>query len=129
MYAFLADLVLLAHFGFLLFVVLGGFHVLKRPRVAWLHVPLALWGIYVEFSGAICPLTPLENDFRTRAGDSGYSGGFIDHYITALIYPAGLTRNVQIALGAAVLAGNALIYARLIRSLLGHNLTHRGKDD
>jgi len=115
-YALLADLVLLGHFAFLLFVVLGGILVLRHPRVAWLHVPLALWGVYVEFSGAICPLTPLENHFRARAGEAGYTGGFIDHYITALMYPAGLTRGMQIALGTAVLALNVWLYARLVAS-------------
>ena len=114
MFALLATLVLLLHFAFLLFVTLGGFLVLRRPRLAWLHIPLALWGAFVEFSGRICPLTPLENYFRTRAGQSPYAGGFIDHYITALLYPAGLTRGMQIALGAGLIMLNAAIYWRLL---------------
>jgi hypothetical protein len=109
----LADAVLVLHLGFILFVVLGGFLVLRRPRLAWLHVPVFLWGATIEFGGWICPLTPLEQWLRMRGGESAYAGGFIEHYLTALIYPEGLTRHIQLLIGAVVLAINAAIYLRL----------------
>lgn len=114
-YSLLADAVLIAHLLFILFVMLGGLLVLRWPRLAWLHIPAVAWGIFVEFSGRICPLTPLENDLRQRGGEVGYSGGFIDHYITALIYPDGLSRTVQFVIGAVVIAVNASVYWVLLR--------------
>jgi hypothetical protein len=116
-YRALADVVLLVHLAFVAFVAAGGFLALRWPRAAWLHVPAVLWGAWIELSGRICPLTPLENSFRERGGEAGYSGGFIDHYITALIYPDGLTRPAQFAIGGFVLALNAVVYALLIRRL------------
>jgi hypothetical protein len=110
-YGLLADLVLLAHAGFVVFVVLGGLPVLRWPRLAWLHLPAVAWGAGIEFAGAICPLTPLEIHLRSLAGQQGYAGGFVDHYVFALLYPEGLTRNVQLALGLLVLVINALVYA------------------
>lgn len=110
----LADAVLVIHFAFVLFVVLGGLLVLRWPRLAWIHVPVALYGAMIEFAGFICPLTPLENSLRRSGGEAGYEGGFIEHYITAALYPAGLTRQIQIALGIAVLALNAGIYGVLV---------------
>jgi len=113
--AIAADLVVLLHFCFILFVVLGGFLVLQWPRVAWIHLPAAAWGAFIELSGfVICPLTPLEQALRLAGGGSDYAGGFIDHYIVPLIYPPGLTRETQIALGGVVLAINALAYGILI---------------
>ncbi|MGE0030679.1 MAG: DUF2784 domain-containing protein [Steroidobacteraceae bacterium] len=109
----LADAVLALHLAFILFVALGGFLVLRRPRLAWLHTPVFLWGAAIEFGGWICPLTPLEKWLRERGGEGAYAGGFIEHYVTALIYPAGLTRNLQLLIGAGVLAINAAIYLRL----------------
>lgn len=109
----LADAVLVLHLGFILFVVLGGFLVLRRPSLAWLHVPVCLWGAAIEFGGWICPLTPLEKWLRELGGEGAYAGGFIEHYVTALIYPVGLTRNIQLLIGAGVLAINAAIYLRL----------------
>jgi hypothetical protein len=106
----LAGLVLVLHLGFVLFVALGGLLVLRWPRLAWLHVPAALWGAGIEFSGGICPLTPLENRFRRLGGEAGYAGGFIDHYVTALLYPHGLTRTAQLVLGTAVVVVNVLLY-------------------
>jgi hypothetical protein len=106
-----ADLVLVFHFGFVVFVVLGGLLALRRPWVAWAHVPIALYGAAIEFAGFVCPLTPLENWLRLRGGQKGYEGGFIEHYITAALYPTGLTRGVQVALGASVLVLNAIVYA------------------
>jgi hypothetical protein len=113
MYGWLADAVLVLHFAFVLFVALGGFLVLRWPRLAWLHVPVFVWGALIELTGGTCPLTPLEVALRQRAGEAGYTGGFIEHYLTSLIYPGGLTRTIQVALGVAVLAVNGLVYARL----------------
>lgn len=109
----LADLVLLAHLCFVLFVVLGGLLVLQRPRLAWVHVPCAIWGISVVVADWVCPLTPLEDDLRRAAGGSGYAGGFLNHYVSTLLYPPGLTRGVQVALGLAALAVNVAVYVRL----------------
>ena len=109
----LADAVLVLHLGFILFVVLGGFLVLRRLRLAWLHVPVVLWGAAIEFGGWICPLTPLEQWLREQGGEAAYTGGFIEHYLTSLIYPEGLNRNIQLLIGAGVLAINAAIYLRL----------------
>jgi len=113
-YRALADLVLVVHITFVLFVVLGGLLVLRWPRAAWLHIPAAIWGVLIEYTGWICPLTPLENSFRARGGEMGYSGGFIEHYIQPLLYPAGLTRGTQIALGSFVLLLNLGAYGILL---------------
>jgi len=110
-YRALADVVLIAHFAFVLFVVLGGLLVLRWPRLAWLHLPAAIWGVLIEYSGWICPLTPLENSLRTRGGEAGYSGGFIEHYIQPVLYPSGLTRSTQIVLGSLLLILNLTAYA------------------
>ena len=107
----LADVVLVAHLAFVLFVVLGGLAALRWPRVAWVHVPVALYGAAIEFIGFVCPLTPLEVGLRRRGGAAGYEGGFVEHYVTAALYPAGLSRELQLALGAGVLALNAGVYA------------------
>jgi hypothetical protein len=125
-YRALADLVLVVHLAFVLFVVLGGLLVLRRPRVAWLHVPAAIWGVLIEYTGRICPLTPLENSFRMRGGEAGYTGGFIEHYIQPLLYPAGLTRLTQVVLGSLALVLNLTAYAIVVsrmrrRELLGDN--------
>jgi hypothetical protein len=124
-YRALADLVLVVHLAFVLFVVLGGLLVLKWPRLAWLHVPAAVWGVLIEYKGWICPLTPLENSFRARGGGAGYSGGFIEHYIQPLLYPAGLTRGTQIVLGSLALLVNLTAYGVVIarRSRSGRELS------
>ncbi len=114
-YGLMADALLLLHGGFVLFVVAGGLLVLRWPWLAWLHLPAALWGAVIEFAGFVCPLTPLENAWRRAAGGTGYQGGFIEHYVTAAIYPSGLTRTVQAVLGVLVLAANGWIYWRLLR--------------
>ena len=105
-----ADVVLVVHFAFVVFVVLGGFLALRWRRVAWVHVPVALYGAAIEFAGFICPLTPLEVWLRRQGGQAGYEGGFVEHYITAALYPTGLTREIQVALGVGVLAINAAVY-------------------
>ena len=104
------DTLVLLHLAFILFVAFGGFLVLRWPKTAWVHVPAAIWGAMIELAGWICPLTPLENKLRLASGTSGYSGGFIDHYVMPVVYPAGLTHSVQLVLGAAVIAINAVIY-------------------
>jgi hypothetical protein len=115
LYRGLADLVLLAHLAFVLFVVLGGLIVLRWPRVAWVHVPVALYGAAIEFLGFICPLTPLEVRLRRLGGEAGYEGGFVEHYVTAALYPAGLTRELQLGLGVGVLVLNAVVYTLVVR--------------
>ena len=115
LYGLLADAVVLLHFGFLLFVVFGGLLVLRWRRIAWLHLPAAAWGAFIELYQHTCPLTPLENWLRARAGLSTYGGGFIDHYILPLIYPPGLTPGLQAVLGAALVAGYVLVYALALR--------------
>ena len=110
-----ADCVVVAHAAFVLFVVFGGFLVKRWRWLVALHVPAAIWGVLIEIGGWVCPLTPLENMLRHRAGEAGYSGGFVEHYLLRALYPAGLTRTVQLTLAAFVLAANAIAYARLRR--------------
>ena len=112
----MADLVVAIHFAFVLFVVFGGLLVLRWPRLALVHVPAAIWGALIELAGGICPLTPLEQSLRLRAGEQGYSGSFIEHYILPVLYPSGLTRTVQLVLGGLVVAINLGIYGYLFRS-------------
>lgn len=113
-YCIAADLVVLIHFAFILFVLAGGFLVIKWHKVSLLHIPAAVWGVLIEFTGGICPLTPLENKFRLAGGEAGFSGDFIEKYIVSLIYPEGLTRWVQILLGLAVILVNISIYGYLL---------------
>ena len=105
-----ADLVLIVHLAFVLFVALGGLLVLRRPRLAWLHLPAVAWGAISEFLGVICPLKPLETTLRELGGGIGYEGDFIGNYITALLYPSGLTRGAQVALGIGALVMNVAVY-------------------
>ncbi len=116
-YRLLADAVLVLHGLFIAFALLGGLSVLWRRGMAALHLPALAWGAYVMLSGRICPLTPLENRLRAAAGQAGYAGGFVEHYLAAAIYPAGLTRPAQVAIGAVFVACNALIYALVLRRL------------
>lgn len=109
-----AELVMLAHFAFVLFVALGGFLLLWRRWVAWLHVPCALYGAAIEFFGWTCPLTPLEVRLRRAAGRAGYEGGFIEHYLEGILYPAAWG-ELHVWLGVAVLVGNAAVYAWALR--------------
>ena len=110
-----ADLVVVVHALFVVFVVLGGLAVLRWPRLAWFHLPAALWGALIEFGGWICPLTPLEKWLRQRAGAVAYEGGFIEHYLLPILYPPGLDRRTQIVLGLVVLAINLGVYGYLVR--------------
>lgn len=117
LYRLLANAVVAFHGLFILFVVLGGFLAWRWRWVAAVHVPCALWGILIEYRGGICPLTPLENSLRARAGQQGYAGGFVEHYVLPVIYPKGLTAGVQVALGTFVLSVNLFAYSLLIRRL------------
>ncbi len=105
-----ADLVLLLHLGFVLFVIGGGVLLLKWRALAWLHVPAVAWGALIEFTGWICPLTPLEHDLRTLGGESTGGTDFIGRYLPPLLYPAALTREIQILLGLLVLLVNVMLY-------------------
>ena len=112
-YRIAADTVLLLHLAFIVFVLLGGLLVIKWRWLPWLHLPAAAWGVVVEFTAGICPLTRVEHALRARAGQNGYDGGFIEHYIVKLIYPSELTPQWQIMLAGVVIVINAYIYARL----------------
>ena len=113
----LADLVLGFHFAFIVFAVLGGFVVLWKPRVAWLHVPSVVWSAFVNLFGQVCPLTPLENSFRHLAGQAGYEGGFIEHYITPLVYPGVMPERWGLIAGFSVLIWNVFVYTLLAATL------------
>lgn len=115
LYGNLATLVVVGHFAFIVFVMFGGVLVARWPRAAWAHVPCFLWGGWIELSGGICPLTPLENRFRRAAGDSEYVGSFIEHYILPVMYPSGLTRSVQLFLAVGLVVLNVAIYAWVLR--------------
>jgi len=110
MYRLLADAVVVVHLAFVAFVVAGGLLVVRWKRVAWIHLPAAAWGAWIEFAGWICPLTPLENRLRALAGEGEYATGFVEHYLLPVLYPTGLTRTAQIVLGAAVIVLNACFY-------------------
>ncbi len=111
-YRIVADAVVLLHFAFVLFVVLGGLLTLYRRWWAWIHLPAAAWGALIEFGGWICPLTPLEKWLRMQGDGGAYEGGFIQHYIVPVLYPAGLTREMQVGLGVAVVLINVAVYWR-----------------
>jgi hypothetical protein len=106
----LANVVVLMHLAFVVFVVTGGILVLRWRRVAWIHVPAALWGAAIALGGWICPLTPLENWLREQGGGTGYTTGFIEHYVLPVLYPVMLTHEVQMAAGVLVIVLNALLY-------------------
>lgn len=112
---FAADALVVFHFAFIAFVVAGGLLVLVHRGWAVVHLPALAWAAWTEFTGTVCPLTPLENSLRRRAGDAGYSGGFIDHYLIPVIYPDALTSRTQMALGLALVVGNAILYALALR--------------
>lgn len=111
LYRLLADAVVLGHLAFVAFVVAGGLLCFRWPRARFLHLPAAAWGLVIEWTGGMCPLTPLENHLRRLGGEAGYGGGFVEHYLLPVLYPAALTRSTQLVLGAAVLVVNAVVYA------------------
>lgn len=106
----LADCVLTLHFSFIIFVLIGGFWAIRWQWLAWIHLPAAAWGAAIEFGGWICPLTPLENWLRIASGEAGYAGGFLEHYLLRVVYPGGLTPEIQIYLGLGVLLINGVAY-------------------
>ncbi len=114
-YGVLADFVLVFHLAFILFVIAGGLAVARWPRIAWLHLPAAIWGALIELANWICPLTPLENWLRRKAGAGGYDQSFVEHYLLPIVYPEGLTRGVQLVLGFTVIAVNLAAYAWVLR--------------
>jgi hypothetical protein len=109
------DLVVAVHLLFVVFVVIGGLLLLRWPGLIWLHLPAVAWGVFIEFSGGICPLTPLENQLRLEAGQDAYSGGFVEHYLLPILYPDNLTLDVQQVLGTLVILVNLAIYAWVYR--------------
>ncbi|MGH9362486.1 MAG: DUF2784 domain-containing protein, partial [Thermoanaerobaculia bacterium] len=111
LYRLAADAVLIVHFAFVLFVVLGGLFALRWPRAAWVHLPAAVWGAGIEFVGGICPLTPLEKHLRRLGGEAGYPGGFVERYVVGTLYPHELTHGMQVGLGLVVVAVNVAVYA------------------
>jgi hypothetical protein len=118
LYRLLANTVVVVHGLFILFVVLGGFLAWRWRWVAAVHLPCAAWGVLIEYRQWVCPLTPLENHLRAKAGEQGYQGGFIEHYVLPVIYPSGLTPQAQWVLGTVALAVNLLVYGVLLRRLL-----------
>ncbi len=114
-YRLLADGVFLVHMAFVLWVVFGGLAVWRKPKLAWLHLPAVAWGALIEFAGWICPLTPWEVSLRRLAGERGFDGGFVEHYLLPILYPSGLTREIQIGLGVFVLLVNSIAYLLILR--------------
>jgi len=105
-----ADAVVALHLAFVAFACLGGLFAWRRLRYAWVHLPALAWAAWIELTGTICPLTPLENALRRRAGDAGYAGGFVEHYLLPVLYPAGLTPQIQSWIGLGLLGLNVAIY-------------------
>ena len=115
MYRFLAEVTLATHSVFIAFVVIGGFLAIRFPRVAWAHIPCAIWGALIEFAGWVCPLTPLENLLRRASGEAGYTGGFIERYLLPIIYPGDLTREFQFLIGITAVGLNLVAYSIVLR--------------
>jgi hypothetical protein len=115
LYQLLASVVAILHFAFIVFVIGGGLLLLLWPKLMWIHLPAAIWGVVIEMMGWYCPLTGIENWLLRRAGRAGYSGGFVSHYIFALIYPAGLTRSIELMIGIVVLVVNVSVYVRVFK--------------
>lgn len=114
-YHLLANLTVLIHGLFIVFVISGGLLAWRWPKLVWMHLPALAWGLWIEISHSICPLTPLEKQFRQLAGEAGYDSGFIEHYLLPIIYPAGLTHDTQYLLAAILAAINLLAYGVLIK--------------
>lgn len=117
-YRLISEFIVIIHFAFIVFVITGAMLTLKWKKIIWLHIPAVIWGAAVEYGGWICPLTPWENHFRSLAGERAYRGDFIGNYLLQVIYPGGLTRDVQIILGSIVIVINALLYGILIYRLI-----------
>ena len=115
LYEILAGVIIVAHFLFIAFVAAGGLLVWRWPRLAWVHLPAVVWGVVVDLTGWICPLTPLENYLRRLGGSSSYSGDFIEQYLIPVIYPANLTAATQYILGGLVIVVNLILYFLVIR--------------
>jgi len=113
-WSLLADALVVVHFAFTTFVIFGGFLTWRWRPIALLHLPALAWGCWVEVSGTICPLTPLENHLRHLGGEAGYQGGFLAHYLVAVLYPPGLNWHIQWTLAALLIGLNALAYGRLL---------------
>ena len=120
-YRLSADAIVVLHLAFVIFVVAGGLLAFKWRRVAWLHLPAVVWAVLLEFSGWMCPLTPLELKLRASGGQAGYGGGFIEHYILPVLYPAELDNMTQAAIGSLVIAINIAVYGCLLRRLRNRN--------
>jgi hypothetical protein len=127
-YALLAALVVAAHLAFVVFAIAGGMLALRWPRIAWVHVPAAVWAAFIEFSGGICPLTPLEGELRRRAGLEAYSGDFVANYVFPVLYPDGLTREAQVVIGAVVVVVNVVAYGFVFRRARTGGAGVRGTD-
>jgi len=127
-YHLLADLVLVLHAAFVLFAAWGGLLVLRWPKCLWLHLPALLWGVVVQWADLICPLTPLENALRLRAGEELFAGGFIERFVSSVLYPEHLPLELRYVLGFMLLAVNAAVYAYVARRRAGSTATRaRGR--
>jgi hypothetical protein len=124
----LADLVLLLHLLFIVFAMLGALLVLRWRWAALLHLPMLAWGVAIELTGGICPLTPLENTLRRAAGEGGYSGSFLEHYLLPIVYPAGLTSDVQLGLGVGLLLLNVVLYGFVLLRLRRRRASLDGRE-
>lgn len=129
LYRFAADALVVVHLGFIAFVLFGGLLLFRWPRVTWLHLPAAVWAVVLELFHLPCPLTPWEQQLRLAAGEAGYSGGFIPHYLLPLIYPAGLTPGIQLVLAGVVIAVNALVYGLWYRKRWTARGAHAKQED
>ena len=117
-----ADLVVLIHLAFIVFVVFGGLLLIRWRWLGMLHIPALIWALLLEFNSWVCPLTPLENRLRALAGADAYTAGFIEHYVMPVIYPPGLTPNIQLFLGGALLVINALVYIYVVKRALSRTV-------
>jgi hypothetical protein len=118
-YRLLADTVVVVHLGFVLFALFGALLAFRWPKTVWLHLPALVWGAYIEFSGRVCPLTPLENWLRRQGGGAGYTSSFIEQYLLPVLYPADLTTNLQLILGSLLVLVNIALYGLLLRKSRG----------
>jgi hypothetical protein len=113
-YHLLADLVLVFHLAFIAFAAFGGLLALRYPQILWLHLPALVWGVVVQWADLICPLTPLENDMRMRSGEAVFAGGFIERFVSQLLYPENLTLELRYVLGVLLLVVNVAVYTHVM---------------